>query len=364
MDYWVDEKKGKMKKTFQKINESHFFTMTSFMVALVIGIISVQFFFTQDYTKLLDQVEKTLINFSNEKESSVSQFLVNKNKPLSFVENEGTVSTINITSEGQMVSMDDLRKLLYVEQQKTLRLNAYLVNDKGALLTAQEEFDTSSERVTTRIVRNDLINQCLNENNFSRKFYTGIDEGNRSVYGTYQKVQGSLPLCLFSETEKVTNIDMPAQQILKQYIFWVMLFVLFITFLSGYFSSFSSSFSIEEMLLFVLCGTAGISYCFIVTLVTRGVTYFSLETYFLEWGMATLSFFLLIVMTPIKKGNYLKIGSLLLGVYFLLTIFFNEYRQAYELSSVWRNLILVLMRFLSIAGFLSLFFSFKKNLKL
>jgi len=353
-----------MKKGFQKISESQFFTITSFVVALVIAVISVQFFFIQDYTKLVNQVEKTLTNFSNEKENSVSQFLANNNEPLVFVENEGTISTISITSEGQAISMDDLRKLLYVEQQKTLRLNAYLVNDKGALLTAQKEFDISSERTTTKIIRNELLDRCLNENNFSRKFYTGIDEGNRSVYGTYQKVPGSLPLCLFSETEKVTNIDIPAQQILKRYIFWGMLFVLAITFLSEYFSSFSSSFSIEEMLLFVLCGAAGISYCFIVTLATRGVNYFSLETYFLEWGMATLSFFLLIVMTPFKKGKYLKIGSLLLGVYFLLTIFFNEYRQAYELSSTWRNLILVLMRFLSITGFLYLFFSFKKNLKL
>ena len=349
---------------FQNINESQFFIITSFVVALVMAIISIQFFFNQDYTKLINQVEKTLVNFSNEKEQSVYQFLANKNEPLMFTENEGLVSTINITSGGQPILMDDLRKILYVEQQKVLRLNAYLVNDKGALLTAQKEFDISSERTTTKIIRNELIDQCLNENNFSRKFYNGIDEGNRSVYGTYQKVSSSLPLCLFSETEKVTNIDIPAQQILKKYIFWGMLFVLLVTFLSGYFSSFSSPFSVEEMLLFVLCGTAGISYCFVVTLVTRGVNYFSLETYFLEWGMATLSFFLLIVMTPLKKCKYIKIGSLLLGIYFLLTIFFSEYRQAYELSSVWRNLILVLLRFLSITGFLSLFFSFKKNLKL
>jgi len=353
-----------MKKGFQKISESQFFIITSFVVSLVIAVVSIQFFFNQDYTKLMNQVEKTLMDFSNEKEQSISQYLVNKNEPLVFTENEGSVSTINITSEGQPILMDDLRKILYIEQQKALRLNAYLVNDKGALLTAQKEFDISSERTTTKIIRNELLDQCLNGNNFSRKFYTGIDEGNRSVYGTYQKVTGNLPLCLFSETEKVTNIDIPAQQILKRYIFWGMLFVLVITFLSGYFSSFKSSFSIEEMLLFVLCGAAGISYCFIVTLVTRGVNYFSLETYFLEWGMATLSFFLLIVMVPLKKGKYLKIGSLLLGVYFLLTIFFSEYRQAYELSSVWRNLILVLLRCLSIAGFLSLFFSFKKNLKL
>jgi hypothetical protein len=359
LDYWVGEE-----KEMKKINESQFFTITSFAVALVIAMISIQFFFNQDYIKLIDQVEKTLTNFSNEKENSISQFLADKSEPLEFVENEGSINTINIISGGQAISMDDLRKLLYVEQQKTLRLNAYLVNDKGDLLTAQKEFDISNERATTKIIRNELLDQCLKGNNFSRKFYTGIDEGNRSVYGTYQKVPGSLPLCLFSETEKVTNIDIPAQQILKRYIFWGMLFVLVITFLSGYFSSFSSSFSIEEMLLFVLCGAAGISYCFIVTLVTRGVNYFSLETYFLEWGMATLSFFLLIVMIPLKKGKYLKIGSLLLGVYFLLTIFFNEYRQAYELSSIWRNLILVLMRFLSITGFLSLFFSFKKNLKL
>ena len=41
-----------------------------------------------------------------------------------------------------------------------------------------------------------------------------------------KKYQVDLPLCLFSETEKVTNIDIPAQQILKKYIFWGMLFVL------------------------------------------------------------------------------------------------------------------------------------------
>ena len=53
--------------------------------------------------------------------------------------------------------MDDLRKLLYVEQQQVLRLNAYLVNDKGSLLTAQKEFDISSERTTTKIIRNELL---------------------------------------------------------------------------------------------------------------------------------------------------------------------------------------------------------------
>ena len=348
----------------KKINESQFFTVTSFVVALVIAVISIQYFFNQDYTKLIDQVNRTLINFSAEKGNSISQFLNNNKGKLEFRGGQGLVNTIYITSDGNDLSMEDLRKLLYVEQQKTLRLNAYLVNDKGDLLTAQKEFDVSSERTTTKIVRNELLDQCLNRNNSSQKFYTGIDEGNRSVYGTYQKVSSNLPLCLFSETEKVTNIDIPSQQILKRYIFWGMLFVLAITFLSGYFSSFSSSFSIEEMLLFVLCGAAGISYCFIVTLVTRGVNYFSLETYFLEWGMATLSFFLLIVMTPLKRGKNFKVGSLFLGVYFLLSIFFSEYRQAYELSSVWRNLILVLLRLLSITGFLFLFFSFKKNLKL
>jgi len=354
-----------MKKTFKNVNESQFFTITSFAVALVISVISIQYFFTQDYTKLLNQVKKTLTTFSSEREKAVSQFLNEKSGTLEFREGQELVKTIYITNDGNDIPMDDLRKLLYVEQQQVLRLNAYLVNNKGSLLTAQKEFDVSGERKTTKIIRNELLSQCLNENDLNQKnFYIGIDEGNRSVYGTYQKVQSDLPLCLFSETEKVTNIDIPAQQILKKYIFWGMLFVLIITFLSGYFSSFSSSFSVEEMLLFILCGAAGISYCFVVTLITRGVNYFSLETYFLEWGMATLSFFLLIVTTPSKNGKNFRIGSLLLGVYFLLTIFFSEYRLAYELSSVWRNLILVLLRLLSITGFLVLFFSFKKNLKL
>jgi len=353
-----------MKKLFQDINESQFFTITSFAVAVVISVISIQYFFNQDYTKLLDQVKRTLLTFSNEKEKAVAQFLSENGKNLEFRQNQELVDTIYITSDGKDLPMDNLRKLLYVEQQKTLRLNAYLVNSKGFLLTAQKEFDTSSERTTVKIVRNELLDQCLNGNSNQEKFYTGIDEGNRSVYGTYQKVSSDLPLCLFSETEKVTNIDVPAQQILKRDIFWGMLFVLVITFLSGYLSSFSCPFNVEEMLLFILCGTAGVSYCFMVTLVTRGVNYFSLEAHFLEWGMATLSFFLLIVMTPLKKGRLLRTGGLLLGVYFLLTIFFEEYRQAYALSSETRNLILVLMRGLSITGFLSLFFNFKKNLKL
>jgi len=348
-----------------KFNESQFFTITSFVVAVVISVISIQYFFNQDYTKLLDQVKKTLLTFSAEKEKAVAQFLSENGKNLEFRQNQELIDTIYITNDGKDISMDNLRKLLYVEQQKTLRLNAYLVNNKGSLLTAQKEFDTSSERTTAKIVRNELLDQCLNGNNSNQEnFYSGIDEGNRSVYGTYQKVSNGLPLCLFSETEKVTNIDVPAQQILKKYIFWAILFVLLITFLSGYLSSFSCPFNIEEMLLFVLCGAAGVSYCFMVTLVTRGVNYFSLETHFLEWGMATLSFFLLIVMMPFKKGRSLRIGGLLLGIYFLLTIFFEEYRQAYALSSETRNLILVLMRGLSITGFLSLFFNFKKNLKL
>ena len=231
----------------KKINESQFFTVTSFVVALVIAVISIQYFFNQDYTKLIDQVNRTLINFSAEKENSISQFLNNNKGKLEFRGGQGLVNTIYIKSDGNDLSMEDLRKLLYVEQQKTLRLNAYLVNDKGDLLTAQKEFDVSSERTTTKIVRNELLDQCLNSNNSSQKFYTGIDEGNRSVYGTYQKVSSNLPLCLFSETEKVTNIDIPSQQILKRYIFWGMLFVLAITFLSGYFSCLQNYICIYRM---------------------------------------------------------------------------------------------------------------------
>lgn len=349
----------------KKINESQFFVITSFVVALVISVISIQYFFNQEYTNLLDQVKKTLTTFSIEKDNSVSQFLNNNPGKLEFRQSDELVDTIYITSNGEDLPMDDLRNLLYVEQQKTLRLNAYLVNENGALLTAQKEFDISNERTTTKIVRNELINRCLFGNDSNQEnFYTGIDEGDRSVYGTYTKVTSDLPLCLFSETEKVTNIDVPAGQILKKDIFLGIIFVLVVTFLAGYFSSFRSRFSMEEILLFILCGAAGVSYVFVVSLVTRGVNYFSLETHFLEWGMAVLAFFLLIVMMPIKKGKYFGTGALLLGVYFLLYIFFDEYRQAYAMSSETRNLILVLLRILSITGFLSLFFSFKKNLKL
>lgn len=353
-----------MKMQTNKISEVKSFVITTFIVSVVISVVSIQFFFTQDYTKLLNQVERTLISFSQEKEKLVADFLANQKEPLSFNESQNLTNTIYIDSNGEEIPMDDLRKLLYVEQQKPMRLNAYLVNDKGALLTAQKEFDLSTDRTTTKIIRNELLSQCLSGNNNQENFYIGVDEGNRSVYGTYQKVSSKLPLCLFSETEKVTNIDIPAQEILRRYIFWGMLFILTITFLSSYLSSFSSRFSVEEMLLFILCGVAGFSYCFIVSLVTRGVNYFSFDAHFLEWGMATLSFSLLTIVMPLKKGRGLRTGSLLLGSYFLLTIFFDEYRQAYALASEWRNLILVLLRGLSISGFLFIFFDFKKNLKL
>ena len=74
-----------MKKTFQNVSESQFFTITSFAVALVISVISIQYFFTQDYTKLLNQVKKTLTTFSSEREKVVSQFLMTKNGNLEFV---------------------------------------------------------------------------------------------------------------------------------------------------------------------------------------------------------------------------------------------------------------------------------------
>lgn len=334
------------------------------MVAVVISVIAIQYFFNLEYTNLLNQVKNTLTNFSVEKEEAVSQFLADAGGNLEFRQNQELVDTIYITSDGNELMMDDLRNLLYVEQQETLRLNAYLVNESGALLTAQKEFDVSSDRTTAKIVRNDLINRCLFDDLNQENFYTGIDEGNRAVYGTYMKVMNDLPLCLFSETEKVTNIDVPAQQILKRDIFLGIIFVLVITFLSGFLSSFRSRFSMEEMLLFVLCGATGVSYVFVVSLVTRGVNYFSLESHFLEWAMAILAFFLLIVMMPIKISKYLRVGGLFLGIYFLLFIFFEEYRQAYALSSEVRNLILVLLRFFSITGFLYLFFGFKKNLKL
>jgi len=337
-----------------------------FIVSLIIGIIFVQFAFKQDFNKLLTQVKTTLIDFSQQKEDSISQFLNNYSPSLNFTQSKDLINTIHIIdSNGQQLPMDDLRKLLYVEQQQKLRLNAYLVNNQGDLLTAQKEFDTSSTRSTAKIIRNELISQCLNEDNPNQSnFYTGIDEGNRSVYGTYQKVSSQLPLCLFSETEKVTNIDLPAQQILKTYIFWGLFIVFAITLLGMYLSNFSSPFSVEEIISFILCGTAGISYIFLITLITRGANYFSLNNYLLELSMATLSFSLLIIICPFSKCRYLKVGALLLGIYFLLTIFFEEFRQSYELSSTWRNLILVLIRFFSIGGFLSLFFGFKKNIKL
>jgi len=350
---------------FFKNNSNSFPYFYFFIVSLIIGIIFVQFAFKQDFNKLLTQVQTTLTNFSQQKENLVSQFLDSHGPSLKFSQDKGLINTININNNGQELPMDDLRKLLYVEQQQKLRLNAYLVNSQGDLLTAQKEFDISSTRSTTKIIRNELVSQCLNSTDSNQSnFYTGIDEGNRSVFGTYQKVSSSLPLCLFSETEKVTNIDLPAQQILKKYIFWGLFLVFAITLLGMYFSNFSSPFSVEEIISFVLCGTAGISYIFLITLITRGASYFSLNNYLLELSMATLSFSLLIIVCPFNKCRYLKIGALLLGIYFLLTIFFEEYRQSYALSSTWRNLILVLIRFFSISGFLSLFFGFKKNLKL
>jgi len=349
-----------------KNNSNSFPHFYFFIVSLVIGIIFVQFAFKQDFNKLLTQVQTTLTNFSQQKENLVSQFLDSYGPSLNFSQDKDLINTIHINdNNGQELPMDDLRKLLYVEQQQKLRLNAYLVNNQGDLLTAQKEFDTSSTRSTTKIIRNELISQCLNSNNSDQpNFYIGIDEGNRSVFGTYRKISSSLPLCLFSETEKVTNIDLPAQQILKKYIFWGLLLVFAITLLGMYFSNFSSPFSMEEIISFILCGTAGISYIFLITLITRGANYFSLNNYLLELSMATLSFSLLIIVCPFSKCRGLKIGALLLGIYFLLTIFFEEYRQSYALSSTWRNLILVLIRFFSISGFLSLFFGFKKNIKL
>lgn len=332
-----------------------------FIASIVVGVIFVHFFFSRDYNQLLTKVKGTLVDFSQEKEKLVSQFLVNNGENLYFKDSQNLVNTIVIADGGgQEISLDSLRETLYVQQQQKLRLNAYLVNDQGALLTAQKEFDTSSTRLTTKIIRNELISKCLNSDNSNSNFYTGIDEGNRSVFGTYQKVSSLLPLCLFSETEKVTNIDIPAQQILKQYIFLGLFFVIFITILGWYFSCFSSLYNLEEIILFILCGVAVFSYSFLVTYFIRGVNYFSPFNYLLDVVMATFSFSLLIIDFPFNKGKFFRTGAFLLGIYFLLTIFFEEYRQMYALSSVTRNLILVLMRGLSITGFLSLFFNFKK----
>jgi hypothetical protein len=350
---------------FLKNNSNSFPSFYFFIISFIVGIIFVRFFFLRDYNQILNQVKGSLINFSQQKENSVSQFLSNYSDPLQFKENPGLINTISITNNGQEIPLDDLRKSLSVEQQQALRLNAYLVNDKGDLLTAQKEFDTSSTRSNAKVVRTELLDQCLNGNNSNQEnFYTGVDEGNRSVFGIYQKVSSSLPLCLFSETEKVTNIDIPAQQILEQYIFLGLFFVLIVTFLGKYFSSFYSPFTMEEIILFVLCGATVFSYSFLVSLFTRGINYFSPYSHLLELAMATFSFSLLVMLYPSARSRHFRTGALLLIVYFLLTIFFEEYRQAYALSSTWRNFILVLMRFFSIGGFLSLFFSFKKNAKL
>jgi len=336
-----------------------------FIIALIVSVVSIWQLFSREYNQLLNQVKGSLVNFSQQKEKLVSQFLADSGDSLEFKKNKDLVNTIYIVNNGKEISMDGLRNSLYVEQQQKLRLNAYLVNDKGDLLTAQKEFDTSTQRTTTKIIRNELINKCLESGNSDQSFfYTGIDEGNRSVFGTYQKVSSYLPLCLFSETEKVTNIDVPAQQILKRYISFWLLFIVIITFLGKYLSGFSSTFSGEELISFILCGAAGISYSFLVTLITRGPGYFAIDTHLLEVEMATLSFSLLIIIYPLYKGRPLRIGVLALGIYFLLTIFFEEYRQAYSLSIDWRNFILDLLTILSIGGFLSLFFNFKKNVKL
>jgi hypothetical protein len=354
-----------MSPNFFKNNSNSFPNYYFFIISFIVGIVCVRFFFIKDYNQLLNQVKETLTSFSQQKENQVSQFLADNGSSLQFSPSQNLIDTIYINNnKGQELPMDYLRKILYVDQQQTLRLNAYLVNDKGALLTAQKEFDTSTERSNTKIIRNELLSKCLNSDNSQKNFYTGVDEGDRSVFGTYQKVSNSLPLCLFSETEKVTNIDMPAQQMLEQYIFLGLFFVLVVTFLGRFFSSFSSSFSPEEIISFIFCGAAAISYYFLITLVIRGTNYFSWSTHLLELGMTILSFSFLIIVFPLNKGRYLKIGAFLLGIYFLSTIFFEEYRQAYTLSSVWRNLILVIIRIFSIGGFLSLFFSFKKNIKL
>lgn len=353
-----------MKRLFQNISEAKFFSIMIFLVSLTISIVSVQYFFTRDYNILLNQVKTVLTNFSEQREDLISQFLFDKGENIVFDQSKGLMDVIEIKDGEKQIQMNDLRKLLYVEQQQKMRINAYLVSDKGAILTANEEFDNSLDRTTTKIVRNDLIDDCLNGIKTQDGFYIGIDEGNRSVFGTYKKVSSILPLCLFTETEKVTNIDVPAQNILKKYIFFGLLFVALMTFLGGYFSSFSSPFTTEELLLFVLCGVAGLSYTFLVTLFTRGVNYFSIETHFTEIIMAAFSFSLLIIVSPIKKCKSMRNGALLLGIYFLFTIFFEEYRQAYGLSSIGRNFILVMIRLLGIVGFLLLFFNFKKNIKL
>jgi hypothetical protein len=351
-----------MKKIFREINERRVFMVTILLVSLVISVVSVEYFFLRDYGELLEQVKKKLINFSDQKENLVSQFLLSKGSEIQFIKNTEMMEAMQIADKNGEISMNGIRTLLYVERPQKMRLNAYLVNSDGALLTANEDFDKSTDR-NTKIIRNDLINDCLNQKGDMEKFYTGIDEGNRSVFGTYKKVSSLLPLCLFSETEKVTNIDVPAQNILKRYIFFGLIFVAIMTFLGGYFSSFSSAFTLEELLLFVLCGVACLSFSFMATLVTRGVNYFSVDSHFLEVTMATFSFSLLIIVYPLKKCKSLKLGALILGIYFLAIIFFEEYRQAFALSSTIRNFILVLMKIFGIYGFLLLFFDFKKNAK-